>query len=99
MTNEEIAIKLEGHEHEIGSLKHRMEDVEKRQDDLEMLASSVSTLAAREERVESDVKEIKHDVKELNAKPAERWDKLISTIIGAVAGAVIAWMASGMPGA
>lgn len=77
---------------------HRLDDVEKRQDDLEMLATSVSALAAREERVESDVKEIKHDVKELTAKPAERWDKLISTIIGAVAGAVIAWMASGMPG-
>ena len=29
MTNEEIAVRLDGHEHEIGSLKHRMDDVEK----------------------------------------------------------------------
>ncbi len=28
MTNEEIAVRLDGHEHEIGSLKHRMDDVE-----------------------------------------------------------------------
>ena len=77
---------------------HRLDDMERRQDDLEMLASSVSALAAREERVESDVKEIKHDVKELTQKPAERWDKLISTIIGALAGAFIAWIASGSPG-
>ena len=77
---------------------HRLDDVEKRQDALETLASSVSALAAREERVESDVREIKHDVKEMASKPAERWDKLISTIIGALAGAFIAWIASGMPG-
>lgn len=29
MTEEDIAVKLEGHEHEIGSLKHRVGDLEK----------------------------------------------------------------------
>ena len=28
MTNEEVAVRLEDHEHEIGSLKHRMKSVE-----------------------------------------------------------------------
>ena len=46
MTNEEIAVRLDGHEHEIGSLKHRMDDVEKDQKALNELTSSVRELAA-----------------------------------------------------
>ena len=45
MTNEEIAVRLDGHEHEIGSLKHRVDDVEKDQKALNELTASVRELA------------------------------------------------------
>lgn len=76
------------------SNKHRIEDIEKRQDNLDQLVSTVKVLADREERVEGDVKEIKKDVKFLTDKPAKRWDgivdKIITVIIGAVVGFILA---------
>ena len=80
------------------SNSHRLDEVERRQDNLDELVSSVSVLATKQEHVESDVKEIKADVKTLTDKPAKRWDKLISSLIGALAGAFLVWVASGMPG-
>ena len=73
---------------------HRLDTVEKRQDDLEELVSTVKVLAVREEKVESDVKEIKSDVKTLTELPSKRWngviDKIITTIIAAVLGFLLA---------
>lgn len=77
---------------------HRLDDVEKRQDNLDKLVASVSVLKTEQDHIQTDVREIKQDVKGLTEKPAERWDKLISTIIGALAGAFIAWIAAGAPG-
>ena len=44
MTNEELALKVNDHEHEIGILKHRMKAVEENQNALNSLAT-VSTSA------------------------------------------------------
>ena len=41
---------------------------------------------------------MEHKVDTLEEKPAERWDKLISSLIGALGGAFLVWVASGMPG-
>lgn len=45
MTDEEIAVKLEGHDHEIGSLKHRMADQEEQSKTIQELVLSVRELA------------------------------------------------------
>lgn len=71
---------------------HRLDDMEKRQDDLDELVSTVKVLAVREENVENDVKEIKSDVKSLTSKPAQRWDNLITQIIGLVVAAVVGFI-------
>ena len=71
------------------SNSHRIEEVEKRQDNLDELVGTVKALAVREENVENDVKEIKTDVKSLTSKPGKRWDSLVSTIITAIAAAVV----------
>ena len=70
----------------------RINDLEKRQNDLDDLVGSVKVLADREERVESDVKEIKIDVKNLTAKPGQMWEKLITTILGVVVGAIVGFL-------
>ncbi len=45
MTDEEVAVKLEGHDHEIGSLKHRMEEQEEQNKVIQDLVISVQKLA------------------------------------------------------
>jgi len=67
---------------------HRLDELEKRQDNLDDLVSTVKVLAVREEAVENDVKEIKSDVKSLASKPGQRWENLISQIIGIVVAAI-----------
>ena len=99
MTNEEIAVRLDGHEHEIGSLKHRMDDVEKDQKALNELTASVRELAADQGNMKEDIREIKTDVKGLTSIPGKRWESLVDKLLFAVAGAVLAWLAAGAPGA
>ena len=45
MTDENVAVMLEGHEHEIKSLKHRMDSQEEQGKTLNSLALSVQELA------------------------------------------------------
>ena len=70
----------------------RLDDMEKRQDDLDDLVSTVKVLVVREEAVETDVKEIKKDVKTLTSKPAQKWDKLIDTILFTIVGALLGFI-------
>ena len=98
MTNEEVAVRLEDHEHEIGSLKHRMKSVEENQKALTELTTSVRELTIEQGHLKTDVGEIKTDVKAMLDKPAKRWDSLVDKLLFAVAGAVLAWLASGAPG-
>ena len=71
---------------------HRLEDVENRQNNLDKLATSVAVLAEREKNVEANVEEIKGDVKSLTAKPAKRWDNLVSQIITLLVAAVVGFI-------
>lgn len=77
----------------------RLDDLEKRQDDLETLSTSVAKLAEREARMETDVQEIKADVKLLTAKPGKKWEsmeeKILITIVGALAGFLLAQLGVG----
>ena len=98
MTNEEVAVRLDGHEHEIGSLKHRMDDVEKDRKALNELTASVRELAVDQGNMNEDIREIKTDVKGLTAIPGKRWESLVDKLLFAVAGAVLAWLAAGGPG-
>lgn len=74
---------------------HRLDDQEKRIDNIEELTTSVKVLATREERVERDVGEIKTDVKKLTERPAKRWEKVVDTVLAALAGAFVAWLIAG----
>ena len=98
MTNEEVAVRLDGHEHEIGSLKHRMDDVEKDQKALNELTASVRELAVDQGNMNEDICEIKTDVKWLTAIPGKRWNSLVDKLLFAAACAVLAWLAAGGPG-
>ena len=98
MEMEDIAVKLAAIDSRSKSNEHRIGDLEKRQDDLDQLVASVAVFAKEQEHIQADVKEIKADVKALAEKPARRWDGLMDKIILVLAGAFIAWLASGAAG-
>lgn len=74
----------------IQNFEHRLAEIEKRQDDIEDLVSTVKVLAVREARVEEDVREIKNDVKSLTSIPGKRWEQIVTLVIAAIAGFVLA---------
>lgn len=101
MSNEEIARELEGHEHEIGSLKHRMDDVEDQGKVLNDLAFSVKELALNMKSMMEEQKKTAERLSKLENEPAQRWNEtkktaltaIISTIAGALAAGLIGLIA------
>ena len=89
MTMEDVAVMLEGHEHEIGSLKHRMKDVENNQAALLKLTTSVEVMATKQDEMGTKVDRIDAKMTAIEEKPLKRWDSLVDKAIWLVAGAAI----------
>lgn len=92
MTDEEIAVKLEGHEHEIGSLKHRVKEQEEQSKVIQELVLSVKELALNMKNMIEVQARQSEDIEKLKAEPAERWNSAkktaFTTIVSVVAGAL-----------
>lgn len=92
MTDEEIAVKLEGHDHEIGSLKHRIGEQEEQSKTIQELVLSVKELALNMQAMLREQSAQGERLAKLEAEPAERWNSMqktvFNTIVGAMAGAV-----------
>lgn len=93
MSNEEIAVKLEGHEHEIGSLKHRMEDQEEQAKILNDLVVSVKELALNMKNMISEQQALNNRLSRLENEPAEKWRTVTKTAVTAVVSAVFGALA------
>ena len=76
----------------------RIKKLEEEHEVLHQLATSVAVMAEKMDSMNKSMATITTKVDEIENRPAERWDKLISTLIGALAGAFITWIASGMTG-
>ena len=76
----------------------RIKKLEEAHEVLHQLATSVAVMAEKMDTMSKSMVVITTKVDEIENRPAERWDKLISTLIGALAGAFITWIASGMTG-
>ena len=90
MPDTDTAVALAEIRKEIGSLKHRMDDVERIVDAVHNLAVEMARQTEEISHMSGSVEQLNKDVKELKEKPADRWDKLIDTLIGAIAGAAAA---------
>lgn len=98
MTEQEIALKFNDHDHEIGSLKHRMKEVEDKQDGIYNLTLSVHDLAKSVETLAKGQAEQGDRLEALEKEPAEnaKYYKrtivscIITTVVGVIIGAVIA---------
>lgn len=97
MNDEEIAVKLEGHEHEIGSLKHRMRAQEDQAKAIQSLVVSVEKLALNMENMLEEQRQQGERLKVLEEEPKKQWSSIkktiftsiISTVAGALAAALI----------
>ncbi len=96
MTDEEIAVKLEGHEHEIGSLKHRMKDQEEQTRTIQDLAVSVRELALNMKTMMEEQKNQGERLEKLEQEPAKRWKDSTKAVFNAFLGALGTAVAGGL---
>lgn len=96
VTDEEIAVRLEGHEHEIGSLKHRMKNQEAQTKTIQALAISVKELALNMKTMMEEQKEQGERLQELEQEPAKRWKDSTKAIFNAFLGALGTAVAGGL---
>lgn len=89
MTGEEVAVMLAEHGKEIGSLKHRVNDLEKVVDTIQELVLSVNTLALNMGNMTKEQERLGKAIEAMQAKPAKRWDTVITAIITSIIGGII----------
>ena len=89
MNETEILVKLEGHEHEIKSLKYRMNKAEEVVDAIHSLTVTTATLAQSVEANNQDVKEIKGTLDKVIQEPADNWRKLTGAVVAAIASGLV----------
>lgn len=91
MTETEVAVKLEAHEHEIKSLKHRMEDQEEQSKSIQDLVLSVKELALNMQAMIKEQGSQGERLTKLEAAPGEAWNTtkraILNTVVGVVSGA------------
>lgn len=98
MTNEDIAVRLENHEQEIKSLKHRMDEQEGKDKTLAELTISVKTLATNMEYMAKEQQKQGERLERLEHEPADNYKHykrlvigcVLTTIMGALLGAILA---------
>ncbi|MCI2057778.1 MAG: hypothetical protein LKJ80_01060 [Oscillibacter sp.] len=98
MTEEQIAVALEGHGHEIKSLKHRMDNAEKSSAAVNRLATAVEVMATKQDGMARSVNALAGKVDLMEARPGRRWDGLVNRLIYAAAAAFFTWVLCGCPG-
>lgn len=97
MQDEEIALKLTAHDHEIKSLKHRMSDQEEQNKVIQELVLSVRELALNMKNMMEEQRNQGTRLEKLENEPAERWNSakktaftaIVSTLSGGLAVGVI----------
>ena len=76
----------------------RIKKLEESHEALHQLATSVAVMAEKQDTMNRNVETLTEKMDAIEGKPAERWDKLVTAILGAIAGAFVAWLISGAPG-
>ena len=100
MTETEVAVKLENHEQQIRSLKHRMDEAEKRGKILQDLAMSTQKLAIGMDSMNEKQDNMNSRLEEIEKKPAQHWNSMtqtiITTLVSAMAGGLAVWIVQGV---
>lgn len=93
MTEEEIAVKLEGHEQELKSLKHRMIKQEDNSNIIQGLLLQVKELAVTMQQMLEEQREQGKRLDRLEEEPADSWRQLkrmvLTAVVSGFAGAAV----------
>lgn len=101
--DEEVKLKLNDHDHEIKSLKHRVSDIESKQSEIGKLAQSVNELAINMRYMVEEQKKQGERLRKLETEPLDNakhfWrtfiTAIITTLVGGGIGALIAHFVGG----
>ena len=92
-------------EHRITSLEdrcksntHRLDKLEESTTVLNRLATAVEVMATKQDTMGESVERLEGKMDSLEAKPGKRWEGLIDKILLVLAGAFVAWLATGASG-
>ena len=96
MTDEEVAVKMATHEHEIDSLKRRMEDQEDRGKTIQDLVMSVQKLAINMEAMLKEQNAQGERLSALEQEPAQRWNNMTRTIFTTIVSTIAGALATGL---
>lgn len=91
MNEREMEVAIAELKKEVGSAKHRLDDVEKIVDAVHGLAQQMVAQTTEIKHMNESLAEVRGDVAEMKSKPANRWEQIVSTFLGAIAGAVAAY--------
>ena len=94
MNEIDIELRLNDHEHEIKSLKHRMTEQESQSKALNDLALSVKELAINMNIIVDNQESQNKRLADLETKPAKRWETIVTCLITTIVGAVIGFLLS-----
>lgn len=76
----------------------RIKKLETEHEILHQLATSIAVMAEKMDSMSKSVNTLADRVEEIENKPVRLWDKVVTAIVGTVAGAFIGWLAAGAPG-
>lgn len=96
MTETEVAVKLEAHEHEIKSLKHRMGDQEEQSKTIQELVLSVKELALNMQAMIKEQGVQGEKIAKLEAAPGEAWSSTKRTAINSFINIMVGSFATGL---
>ena len=100
MTEEDIAVRLTSHEHEIKSLKHRMQGQEETSSQINDIVISIREVALNMSKMLEEQKILSSRIKILEDKPAQTWGTItqtaITAVISALAGGIAVWFVQGL---
>ena len=89
MNEQDILIKLNDHDHELGSLKHRVKELEVQQGQFNALVRNVDKLATNMENMLKEQSAQRAEIELLKQSPAEEFKYYKHIIIGCVITGVV----------
>lgn len=96
MTETDVAVKLENHDQQIKSLKHRMEEQEEQSKAINDLVLSVQKLALNMEAMIKQQQNQNERLAKLEQEPAKQWSNMKRTIFNTIVGAGAGAFATGV---
>lgn len=98
MNEKEMEHRLTDVEQRSRANSHRLTELSGRIEAVNRLATAVEVMAAKQTSISESVDRLEEKVDTLETKPGKRWEGLVDKALFAAAGAVVAWLAAGMPG-